>query len=263
MNPMAIEPGLNNVLDAAYLGTLLRGLMYLVPAFLTYLIVWKIFGKRWQASRIMKREPNNTQLWFEIRHSLQTVVIWGLLSLIHIVLMQKGYTKIYFDFSEHSLAYYALSLVAVILIHDTYFYWTHRMMHHPRLFRLFHATHHRSANPTPWAIFSFQPAEAVVQFGITFILVFAMPLHISVHVFWTIWLLAFNLMGHLGYELYPKGFTTNRFVGWINSATHHAMHHKFVSSNFGLYFTFWDHLMGTMHGRYHETFESIKSGEKL
>lgn len=263
MNPMMVEPGIHNIFDAAYVATLMRGLLYLVPAFLTYVFVWKIMAGKWKPHRIMRREPADSQLWFEIRHSLQTVVIWGALSLIHIVLMQKGYARIYFEISDHSMGYYLFSIVAVILIHDAYFYWTHRLMHHPRLFRFFHTTHHRSANPTPWAIFSFQPAEAVVQFGITFILIFAMPLHISVHILWSLWLIGFNLMGHLGYELYPKGFTTNRLVSWINSATHHTMHHKYVSSNFGLYFTFWDRIMGTMHPKYHETFESIKSGEKL
>jgi Delta7-sterol 5-desaturase len=136
-------------------------------------------------------------------------------------------------------------------------------MHHPKLFKLFHTSHHRSNTPSPWAIFSFQPAEAVVQFGITFLLVFAFPCHYSVHIIWSIWLFAFNLHGHLGYELSPKGFTRHPATGIFKTTTHHAMHHKFVSSNFGLYFTIRDRMMGTLNPKYHETFEAIKNGEKI
>jgi sterol desaturase/sphingolipid hydroxylase (fatty acid hydroxylase superfamily) len=60
-------------------------------------------------------------------------------------------------------------------------------------------------------------------------------------------------------ELFPRGFTRSRFLGWHTTATHHALHHKDFTSNFGLYFTFWDRLLGTTHPRYDETFERVVS----
>jgi sterol desaturase/sphingolipid hydroxylase (fatty acid hydroxylase superfamily) len=40
------------------------------------------------------------------------------------------------------------------------------------------------------------------------------------------------------------------------------MHHKYVNSNFGLYFNIWDRVMGTNHERYHEEFEAVVSKRK-
>jgi bacteriorhodopsin len=40
-------------------------------------------------------------------------------------------------------AWFWTSLVLMILAHDAYFYWTHRLMHRPQLFRAFHRRHRR------------------------------------------------------------------------------------------------------------------------
>lgn len=240
-----IEPGFKNYLDVFYAGTIFRSLTYLVPVFIAYVLFLKIFSNRLKTRRISSQSPSSAQMWFEIRHSLQTMMIWAGISILHVYLTFKGWTQVYLNISDYSLGYYIFTIFLVICIHDTYFYWTHRMMHHPKLFKYFHSVHHRSKNPTPWAIFSFQSSEAVVQFAITFILVFAFPCHYSVHLIWTAWLFAFNIMGHLGYELLPRNFATGRLTKWLSTATHHGMHHKFVNNNFGLYFTFWDRIMGT------------------
>src|SRR3546814_2958407 len=49
------------------------------------------------------------------------------------------------------------------LLHDSFFYWTHRLLHRPRWFRLAHAVHHESRPPTAWAAMSFHPIEAVTR----------------------------------------------------------------------------------------------------
>jgi Delta7-sterol 5-desaturase len=43
----------------------------------------------------------------------------------------------------------------------------------------------------------------------------------------------------------------------MNTATHHNMHHQLLKHNFGLYFNFWDRLMGTNHPEYEQRFEEI------
>jgi len=68
-----------------------------------------------------------------------------------------------------------------------------------------------------------------------------------------------NVIGHLGLELAPAGFTRRR--GWRHSTTttHHALHHARPRGNFGLYFTWWDRIMGTEHPAYRETFARVTS----
>jgi sterol desaturase/sphingolipid hydroxylase (fatty acid hydroxylase superfamily) len=68
-----------------------------------------------------------------------------------------------------------------------------------------------------------------------------------------------NVLGHLGFEIFPSGFTTNPLTKLSNTSVHHNMHHKYVNYNFGLYFNFWDKWMGTNHPNYHQEFESVAS----
>jgi Delta7-sterol 5-desaturase len=66
-----------------------------------------------------------------------------------------------------------------------------------------------------------------------------------------------NVMGHLGLELFPRSFVRSRFFRVHTTTTHHAMHHHRFTGNYGLYFTFWDRIMGTMQQRYEEEFERL------
>lgn len=66
-----------------------------------------------------------------------------------------------------------------------------------------------------------------------------------------------NVMGHAGVELHPAGMAQSKWFGWINTTTHHDLHHQSGRYNFGLYFTCWDRLMGTEHPEYVQRFETV------
>jgi Delta7-sterol 5-desaturase len=69
------------------------------------------------------------------------------------------YTKIEgYDWS-YSYAIFPL----MFIIQDTYFCWTHRLMHHPKVFKTFHSVYHQSTNPSPWAAYAFHPLEEIVE----------------------------------------------------------------------------------------------------
>jgi sterol desaturase/sphingolipid hydroxylase (fatty acid hydroxylase superfamily) len=46
---------------------------------------------------------------------------------------------------------------------------------------------------------------------------------------------------------------------WITTPTHHDIHHAEAGWNYGLYFTWWDRLMGTEHPGYHARFAAAAS----
>ena len=70
-----------------------------------------------------------------------------------------GWTQMYWQPAERGWAWFWGSVACGIVLHDTYFYWTHRMMHHRWLYPWFHRVHHQSTNPTPWAAYAFAPAR--------------------------------------------------------------------------------------------------------
>jgi sterol desaturase/sphingolipid hydroxylase (fatty acid hydroxylase superfamily) len=135
----------------------------------------------------------------------------------------------------------------------------HRLMHHPGLFKTIHLLHHKSTNPSPWAAYAFYPTEAVIEAGIFIVLVMIMPV-MKVHLFaFFIVMIAYNVYGHLGWELYPKGFSTSKVGRWINTSVNHNQHHQYFKGNYGLYFLWWDRWMKTIREDYETRFEEVKS----
>jgi len=157
----------------------------------------------------------------------------------------------------YGFGWFVTSIGIMVLMHDSYFYWTHRLMHHRRLYRLFHRTHHLSISPTPWAAYAFSPAEAFVQAGIGPLIVFTIPTHPLAFSLFMLWQITFNVFGHCGYEIYPSWFMKTPLGLFLNSITHHAQHHEKFVGNYGLYFNVWDRVMGTNHAQYEATFNRI------
>lgn len=208
-------------------------------------------GHPWlRARRLDAREPDPRVVRGEIFWSLLSGVVFAAFGTLLVWLWREGRTRVYLDASEYGLWYLPVSFVIYAFAHDTYFYWTHRWMHHPMLFRLMHAVHHRSRNPTAWASFSFHWSEAIVQAAILPLLVLWIPIHWTVLFCFLGFMTALGVINHLGYELYPRGFATGRWSCWGISATHHQMHHQRVTLNYGLYFTLWDRWLGTHHPDY-------------
>lgn len=181
------------------------------------------------------------QIKRDIRWSVLSSMIFALAGTALIIFWQAGWTRIYFDIQKFPIWYLPLSLLAYMFVHDTYFYWTHRLLHSYR-FKECHFAHHESKIPTAWTSFAFHPIEAIIQAIILPVLVLMIPIHWSMLIIFLSLMSLFGVLNHLGYELYPKIF--EKYFGLI-SATHHQRHHRKVNQNFGLYFNWWDLLMKT------------------
>lgn len=238
-------------------------LRYLIVAGAAFLFFWVWKKDQWADRRIQSEPPAPSKMWFEFRYSMMSMGIFALLSIGVMYARQAGWTQIYTNVSDYGWGWFFGSIIVMILLHDAYFYWAHRFMHIPVIFKYAHKVHHHSTNPSPWAAFSFHPIETLLEFAIVPVFLMIMPIHpialMTVMVFMTL----MNVLGHLGYEVYPSGFTTSRWTLWNNTPVHHNMHHKFVNCNYGLYFNWWDRLFKTNHERYHETFEGVVAGERI
>ena len=232
-------------------------LRYLIVASWAYLFFWVIFKKKWSHRIIQSKPLKVRQMWFEFRYSMSTVCIFALVGWGITVAKRAGYTQIYNDPGEYGWGWFLISIPLIILIHDAYFYWIHRFMHHPKLFKKIHLVHHRSTNPSPWAAYSFHPLEALLEAGIFPLVVFTLPASSWALFIFLIYMITRNVLGHLGIEFLPGWFIRNKWINWHTSTTHHDLHHKYFHYNYGLYFTWWDKWFGTEHSRYRETFEKI------
>lgn len=223
---------------------------YAIVAGLVSVIIWSFWRAGLEARKIQTRSATKADYVRELLTSLRTALIFAITGFGMYLASRMGWLTVYSGFSEQGFIYFSVSLVAMVLAHDAYFYWTHRMMHHPRLFRLFHRTHHRSHTPTPWTAYAFDIPEAIVMVAFVPVWVALVPMHeLAIYLFMT-WQIVRNVLGHAGVELSPASGKPSRLFGWLNTTTHHDLHHQNARWNYGLYFSWWDRWMGTEHPDY-------------
>ena len=189
------------------------------------------------------------QIRMEIGWSLASAAIYGIpAGIIAWGWQQRGWTQIYTNWSDYPLWYAPLSLLIYLLLHDTWFYWTHRWMHRPAPFRIAHAVHHASRPPTAWAAMSFHPWEAITGAVVIPALVLLVPIHVAMLGCVLAIMTLMGVTNHMGWELFPRALVHSRLGRWLITASHHQKHHEHYLCNYGLYFRFWDRLCGTDRG---------------
>jgi Delta7-sterol 5-desaturase len=249
-----------DVWPAIYLIDLLR---YFIPASIAFLIFWVIGRKHWRHLFIQVSFPKNKQLIKEFAYSMSTVIIFSIVGFGIYSGNKAGFTQIYKDISDYGVLYLVFSFIVTLVFHDFYFYWTHRFMHHKKIFKYVHRIHHESTNPSPWAAYAFHPWEALIQALVFPIMVFTLPLHPIVMTLFLLYMIVRNVIGHLGFEIFPKGWTRNKWLNWTTAVTHHNLHHERFNTNYGLYFSWWDRWMKTEDKNYHQKFDEVKSRPKM
>ncbi|KAG2483646.1 hypothetical protein HYH03_017522 [Edaphochlamys debaryana] len=161
-----------------------------------------------------------------------------------------------------SLAYCALCVCLLDYLHDTWFYWTHRLLHWGPLYRTVHLIHHKSKAPSAFTGYSFHVVEALIVFANEVLVCFLFPLHMGLHRYYHLYTTLIHEGGHVGYELAPfiptmEGAVTLLLRGVrpcdaLNTVQHHDMHHRYPTKHFSLYFTHWDRICGTLHPSYYK-----------
>ena len=242
--PLLADPG--HFLAPALLLAGLFAVRYLVLAGLAFAFWYGPWRKHVRPGKLQPAAPSWRQIAREVGWSAVAVLAFGAIAGAISVAGLVPHTRLYRDIAQFGWAYFGLSIVAMLVLHDTWFYWTHRLMHHPALFGRVHRVHHLSTNPTPWTAYAFHPLESIVQGLGVVAIIFVLPAHpLAVLVFQTL-STAVNVYGHSGYELYPSGWATHPFGRWLNTSVAHNTHHATARHNYGLYFLAWDRWMGTI-----------------
>jgi len=236
---------------------LIISLRYLIVASVAFAIFYLFRKKVWQHKKIQLRFPAHSDYYREIIYSIITAFIFAAVGYLTFLTAFVQYTQTYFNIGDYGWGYFALSVVMMIVFHDTYFYWMHWLMHRPAVFRWVHKVHHLSTNPSPWAAMAFHPIEAVFEALIITVIAVAFPVHPMAIAIFLLFMMLYNVYGHLGYELYPRGFAASAIGRWINTSVNHNQHHQHFTGNYGLYFLWWDRWMGTLRSDYDTKFEEV------
>jgi sterol desaturase/sphingolipid hydroxylase (fatty acid hydroxylase superfamily) len=227
-----------------------------------YWLFYSVLGKS-LAHRSLRRErsaaasrtpPLRQSIYREIKMSVLSAVVFALGAAFVMTEYDWEITLLYTNLHQYGLWYLGVSFGAVLLLQDAYFYFLHRLFHHPLLFKWVHFGHHLSGVPTPWTSFAFDLPEAFIQAFFFVGIVLIIPLHfftlLAILLTMTVW----SVWNHLGFEIFPSSFPRHWLGKWLIGSTHHAIHHRQYTVHYGLYFTFWDKLLGTQDPHYQNEF---------
>ncbi|MGB7416528.1 MAG: sterol desaturase family protein [Thermosynechococcaceae cyanobacterium] len=205
-------------------------------------------------SKTETKQQSNETIIGDIKLSVLSVVFFALGAACFMACYNWGITQVYTHARVQDLGYLAFSYVVVLLLQDTYFYFTHRLFHQPLLFKWFHRGHHLSRPPTPWTFFALEPMEAFTQASFLLGITLIIPLHIGVLIAILMTMTIWATGNHLGLQIVPRSRQSRWWGKWCIGSAHHLVHHSRFTRHYGLYFTFWDRIMGTQDPVYEARF---------
>ncbi|WP_239058426.1 sterol desaturase family protein [Aliiroseovarius sp. PrR006] len=160
-------------------------------------------------------------------------------------------------FAEHPI-WFVLGLILLPIWSAFHFYWVHRLLHAPILYKHVHSLHHRNVNVGPWSGFSMHPAEHLLYLTSLLIhwVVPTHPIHLYFHV---IYLGPGAAMTHTGYEDLLIKDKRRLALGTF----YHQLHHRYYECNYGNQEMPWDRWFGTFHDGSDEATKETRQRKKV
>jgi Delta7-sterol 5-desaturase len=174
------------------------------------------------------------QLGREIRGSMVSIVVFGVLTVIQVDLYWLGWIGLLWNATVETILWQSVGLV---IWNEVHFYACHRLLHTRWLYRHVHRRHHESVVPTPFATYSFHWGESAMLGSVLLLATIVYDFHPAALGTLPVVSLLFNTIGHWNYDI---------FSGKIRSASvEHSRHHRLVGGNYGFYLPLLDRWLGT------------------
>ena len=123
-----------------------------------------------------------------------------------------------------------------------HFYWIHRLLHVPILYKKVHFLHHRNVNVGPWSGLSMHPIEHFLYTS-SLCIHWIVPSDPILVIFHMLWLGPGAAMSHTGYEDLLIKDKRRLALGTF----YHQLHHRYYECNYGNQEMPWDRWFGTFH----------------
>jgi len=244
---------------------------WIAPLFIQNLALLVVFNSLWHV-RLYVQKAQGTDYkynsrWLSVdnptflfRHQLWDNVFWSCCSAVPIWtayqavtfwLQANGFAPTV-DWQAHPI-YCVLLILLTPLWLEVHFYFTHRMIHWPLLYRYVHSLHHKNINVGPWSGLAMHPIEHLIYFSAV-MLYWIIPSHPFHSLFLLIQLGFGPALQHHGFDRLVLGrkttFNTDNYM--------HYLHHKYVTVNFGVEMVPLDKWLGTFHDGSDEAMEAFK-----
>ena len=223
-----------------------------------WLYVWR---KQDTSFKYNRQWPKNDSSGFTFKnqtydnmfHTLVSgVPIWTAYEVLMLWAYANGIAPL-ITFAENSVWFTAVFFL-VPFIHEVGFYFAHRLLHWPPLYKIAHRLHHRNTNPGPWSGLSMHPIEHLIYFSpiVLFLIIPAHPIHMIN--------LASRLgvgpaQGHTGFDRVFVGEKASMDTSYYA----HYLHHKYFEVNYSDGMVPLDRWFGSFHDGTPEADEAMKA----
>lgn len=139
----------------------------------------------------------------------------------------------------------ALTIAFCMMCEDATFYWSHRMLHHPRLYPWIHKMHHTFNQTVSIAAEYSHPLEFLFGNLLPTAIgpaILGSNMHVVTVFAWYMVRVGETLDGHCGYDF---SFSPYRLIPMSGSAEYHDFHHSQNVGNYASFFSVWDTVFGT------------------
>jgi sterol desaturase/sphingolipid hydroxylase (fatty acid hydroxylase superfamily) len=178
------------------------------------------------------------------------VFFWTAFEVLMFWAMANGFAPILW-WAENPVWLVAMFVLTPMWI-SFHFYWIHRLIHCPPLYKSVHSLHHRNTNIGPWSGLSMHPVEHLLYFSSILIhfIVASHPILILYHMQNQALTAATSLTGFDA--LLVKDKRTLELGNF-----HHQMHHRYFECNYGTLEVPWDKLFGSFHDGTSESHQKL------
>lgn len=168
------------------------------------------------------------------------VTLWSIAQILVYWAMANGYAP-RFLFPENPV-WFVLMFPFLVIWASFHFYWVHRALHIPWLYRLAHALHHRNVNVGPWSGISMHPIEHLMFYS-NFVIHLIVPSH-PIHVLFHGYMQSIHpIFSHSGFEKLSIAQKDRAQMGDF----FHQLHHRYFECNYGTVEMPWDRWFGSFH----------------
>jgi len=227
----------------------IRNIMLMIVVAGSLHLFFFTFRKQGKTLKFDARESFEKSKKFAFKNQLHDNMFWSLASGVTV---WTAYEVMYLwgaangviptlDFASHPTAFF-IWLIVLPIVTSSHFYFVHRLLHWPPLFKRVHRLHHLNVHIGPWSGMSMHPVEHIIYISSVLIhfVIASHPVILLLHLYIRCLGPAFS---HSGFE---KLLTKDKAL--TDAADfHHQLHHRFFECNYGTVDIPWDRLFGSDH----------------
>ncbi|MDA9057035.1 sterol desaturase family protein [Flavobacteriaceae bacterium] len=183
--------------------------------------------------KIVHKRVKQKQIYFEIKHSIKSIVVFGFSIIPVIYLIRTDSVKLLANTWQNIV----IGLIILTLWNEVHFYTVHRIMHQKFMIKHVHFIHHKSHIPTVYSVFSFHWIEAFLLSTVPITIIPFIPFSFVAIMAYPLVSILLNFAGHCNYR-----FGDGKGKSWKLLGTHHNEHHSRGRKNYGFALNFLDKL---------------------